>query len=126
MATTKTLKPTNTTITIPAFQGEKPDARVLTDAEGKLADAINAIASISSTQTAHGSVTFTIKAAKHGLIFFANNMVGFIKFSIGQNVYVIGSMPSGFTLTDNDDMTLTLSRSNGNDFAFTLVQFGVG
>lgn len=41
MATTKTLSPTNQTITIDAFQGEKPDYRHIADAEGKLADAIN-------------------------------------------------------------------------------------
>lgn len=43
MATTKTLTPTNQTITIDAFQGEKPDHRHVADAEGKLADAVNAL-----------------------------------------------------------------------------------
>ena len=43
MATTKTLTPTNQTITIDAFQGEKPDHRHVADAETKLADAINAL-----------------------------------------------------------------------------------
>lgn len=50
MATTKTLTPTNETITIDAFQGEKPDYRHVADAEGKLADAVNALNSkITST-----------------------------------------------------------------------------
>ena len=48
MATTKTLAPTNQTITIAAFQGEKPDQRQIADAEGKLADAINALYTSSS------------------------------------------------------------------------------
>lgn len=43
MATTKTLSPTNQTITIDAFQGEKPDHRHVADAETKLADAVNAL-----------------------------------------------------------------------------------
>lgn len=43
MATTKTLTPTNQTITIDAFQGEKPDHRHVADAETKLADAVNAL-----------------------------------------------------------------------------------
>ena len=43
MATTKTLAPTNQTIRIAAFQGEKPDQRQIADAEGKLADAVNAL-----------------------------------------------------------------------------------
>jgi len=43
MATTKTLAPTNQTITIAGFQGEKPDQRQIADAEGKLADAVNAL-----------------------------------------------------------------------------------
>lgn len=43
MATTKTLTPTNETITIDAFQDEKPDYRHVADAEGKLADAVNAL-----------------------------------------------------------------------------------
>ena len=43
MATQKTLAPTNQTITIAAFQGEKPDQRQIADAEGKLADAVNAL-----------------------------------------------------------------------------------
>lgn len=52
MATTKTLAPTNQTITIAAFQGEKPDQRQIADAEGKMADAINALNShIATTGT---------------------------------------------------------------------------
>ena len=43
MATTKTLAPTNQTITIAGFQGEKPDQRQIADAESKLADAVNAL-----------------------------------------------------------------------------------
>lgn len=50
MATTKTLTPTNQTITIDAFQGEKPDHRHVADAEGKLADAINALNSKLATK----------------------------------------------------------------------------
>ena len=43
MATTKTLTPTNQTITIQAFQGEKPDFQYISDAEEKIADAVNAL-----------------------------------------------------------------------------------
>lgn len=41
-ATTKTLTPTNQTISIPAFT-DKPDNRLQTDSTGKLADAVNAL-----------------------------------------------------------------------------------
>ena len=41
-ATTKTLTPTNETISIPAFT-DKPDNRLQTDSTGKLADAVNAL-----------------------------------------------------------------------------------
>lgn len=54
MATSKTLTPTNETITIDAFQGEKPDYRHVADAEGKLADAINALNS--QIATTYGSI----------------------------------------------------------------------
>ena len=41
-ATTKTLTPTNQTISIPAFT-DKPDNRLQTDSTSKLADAVNAL-----------------------------------------------------------------------------------
>ena len=41
-ATTKTLTPTNETISIPAFT-DKPDNRLQTDSTSKLADAVNAL-----------------------------------------------------------------------------------
>ena len=60
MATTKTLTPTNQTITMAAFQGEKPDQRQIADAEGKLADAVNALNSqITSVSKANGTANTT-------------------------------------------------------------------
>ena len=65
MATTKTLAPTNQTITIAAFSGEKPDQRQIADAETKLADAINAVNSqlgglIGNRTTASGANNNTL------------------------------------------------------------------
>lgn len=60
MATTKTLTPTNQTITIAAFQGEKPDHRHVADAESKLADAINALNSQLATLATNRTATISV------------------------------------------------------------------
>jgi len=57
--TTKTLTPTNQTITLPDMT-ERPDANVLVDGIGKDADAINALSDQMSTYT--GGVLCTTKA----------------------------------------------------------------
>lgn len=64
MATQKTLAPTNQVITIDAFQDEKPDYRHVADAEGKLADAVNALNSkmANPPNVAYTSVTGTSQA----------------------------------------------------------------
>lgn len=70
MATTKTLTPTNKTITIDAFQGEKPDHRHVADAETKLADAVNALNSqlvpTYSSVTLASGITGTIYIMRMG------------------------------------------------------------
>lgn len=77
MATTKTLTPTNETITIDAFQGEKPDHRHVADAEGKLADAVNALNSkitpiykktITGTTSATGAIDSQINVDNNYIV----------------------------------------------------------
>ncbi len=68
MATTKTLAPTNQTITLAEFT-EKPDNRVNVNNDSKLADAVNALNSnirtvphiFTVTVPANGSITITKK-----------------------------------------------------------------
>lgn len=71
MATTKTLTPTNQTITIDAFQGEKPDHRHVADAEGKLADAVNAL---NSNKVAYALGNDTIENIQAAIITLAGTM----------------------------------------------------
>lgn len=66
MATTKTLTPTNQTITIDAFQGEKPDHRHVADAETKLADAVNALNSQLFTNKADTTLVNLVKTFNVG------------------------------------------------------------
>ena len=81
MATTKTLTPTNQTITIAAFSGEKPDQRQIADAETKLADAVNALNSqlilkqySKSKGNTAGDLTFeTSENRYNALIFLVDN-----------------------------------------------------
>lgn len=69
MATTKTLAPTNQTITIAGFQGEKPDQRQVADAEGKMADAINALNSqIASDWTGCADYKETIESSANAVL----------------------------------------------------------
>lgn len=77
MATTKTLTPTNETITIDAFQGEKPDHRHVADSETKLADAVNALNSkltriykktITGTTLATGAIDSQLNVSNYYIV----------------------------------------------------------
>lgn len=70
-----------------------------------------------------GTVDISITYSRHSMLFYANHMVSFIKFP-DSGLFTIGDLDSGFTLTDNNNNTLTLTRKNGAQFAYTLVIFG--
>ena len=76
-ATTKTLTPTNQTISIPAFT-DKPDNRLQTDSTSKLADAVNALNSnksnkilsmvVEGTTDADGDIAIGLSQSAYSII----------------------------------------------------------
>lgn len=131
MAVSKTLTPTNVTISIPAMT-DQPDASVFSNCVDKEADAINALnsqlgqvkmkASYGNAPT--GSVTLPLPSAgKYVILFFAANMVGIVKYDQSQTMYIMGDVPTGWTVTDNKDAdrTMTITRSNSNTFSWGLI-----
>ena len=111
MATsTKTLTPTNQTITIPDMT-ERPNVSLLTDGIGKEADAINALNSnFGSLQT----YTPTIASSSTGFaadnISFSYVRVGKLLFINGRfNISNVGSSPTvnGFTISLPSGMSCT-------------------
>ena len=91
MATTKTLTPTNQTITMAAFQGEAPDQRQIADAEGKLADAVNAVHS-SITANNLGSFS-TLSDLQTALLAAAQNVA---QYGVQCVSFYAGASYSGF------------------------------
>ena len=89
MATTKTLTPTNQTITMAAFQGEKPDQRQIADAEGKLADAINALNSQLFTNKADTTLIDLVKTFNVGTYNFRLDNATDAPISSGGVVYKV-------------------------------------
>ncbi len=131
MATSKTLQPTNVTIQIPAMT-DQPDASVFSNCIDKEADAINELnsqlgqvkmqASYGTAST--GSVTLPVPlAGRYCILFFAANMVGIVKYDQSQTMYIMGDVPTGWTITDNkdNDRTMTITRSNGSNFSWGLI-----
>ena len=116
MATTKTLTPTNQTITIDAFQGEKPDHRHVADAETKLADAVNALNSqiagygSSKIYTVGANQSITIPMTGFGvwLIFrsYAPNIVfvkanGDVESAVGNATHISVSVSNNILTVTN-------------------------
>lgn len=127
MATTKTLTPTNETITIDAFQGEKPDHRHVADAETKLADAVNALNSkignlkfFATSVASNGSKTLTIANDTRAIIYTvggSQNVMDCISInstSGGVVAYKSMNAPSGQTVsTSTNALTITNTNSVG-------------
>lgn len=119
MATTKTLTPTNEPITIDAFQGEKPDYRHIADAEGKLADAVNALNSYKSGDTIEAGANNAMYAGRVG---WSGKQVWFTipldkPIASGINTATVTNRGSGtiFLCTANSAVTVGL-----NDFDVTV------
>ena len=104
-ATTKTLTPTNQTISIPAFT-DKPDNRLQADSTGKLADAVNALAEQAGHYTCvqYGNLT-------------PGTGVDFTPSSAAYNCFEIKifGYGGGFALVYIDSSSVTIDyRSNAN------------
>ena len=125
MATQKTLAPTNQTITIAAFQGEKPDQRQVADAEGKLADAVNALNSQKTNRIAAGfaasntgTTVFNISGGARFLVAVIDSTstrcgLYIVQATAGGVVSVVDiKSASGITFTTGTN-TLTLTTENG-------------
>ena len=105
MATTKTLTPTNQTITIQAFQGEKPDFQYISDAEGKIADAVNALNS-------------QITTYQNGTYYFANSHSTFAGRNGWSGLVIRFSVPTGREKKSNNQ-TATFNLGGTTVYACT-------
>lgn len=130
MATSKTLAPTNVTISIPAMT-DTPDASVFSNCVDKEADAINTLNSQLGKMTVHGVATAsggscTITAIKNGeyiVFFYAGHMTSLFLAGTSTQVFFGGDDPAdyGFTFTRNDKV-YTITRTNGNDFQYAWLE----
>ena len=126
MATSKTLAPTNVTISIPAMT-DQPNASVLANCADKEADAINALNSqkatlVQKTIEAGSSVSITFSAYATYAIFFC----GYVETSRGLIVgtadasnilYKSVSAASDITITSSG---LTATFQNGGQYSVPL------
>lgn len=120
-ATTKTLTPTNQTISIPAFT-DKPDNRLQTDSTSKLADAVNALNSkmANHLEIKYISATDT-SSVKNGIIsccsIFATlvNDSGFytVRFYVAGVINLIG------WVIKNDSEYTGFLEEDGDCYSFT-------
>lgn len=125
MATSKTLAPTNVTISIPAMT-DAPNASVISNCLDKEADAINALNSqksnkvIVSFTTTSGNNVFTLAANSRLLMFSADSNAGrcgmWIVFSTGGGV--TGVVPvlsaTGITVTEGTGQITFNSQGTPN------------
>lgn len=118
MATTKTLTPTNETITIDAFQGEKPDHRHVADAETKLADAVNALNSkiAIKSHTVQNVTTDTNASFNSGLMVADAIIVG-VNATVGTGFITVAGVYNGewvMQVRNFSNGTLKTSSNIGN------------
>ena len=133
MATSKTLKPTNVSISIPAFT-DQPDQRLNTNCIDKEADAINALAdklstaSVKKCATANGTVTFEIPHGHYAIVLYAGHMSSvYNAVTETTTVYAGGDSFSdaGFTMTKAaNSNNFTLTRTNSNNFQWAMIDIG--
>lgn len=126
MATSKTLKPTNQTISIPAMT-DRPNQAVNSNCIEKLADAVNAIEDrtagmevFKSTYNQGSSKQITVPTGKSALIFYAGHMSSVFNAETQQSTIYSGGdsfSDAGFTVSKSGD-TYTFTRTNGNPFQF--------
>ena len=138
MATSKTLAPTNVTISIPAMT-DQPNASVLANCADKEADAINALNSqignfgtITSEWASNGSpVTFS-PPKTFGIIIFkipttASTAQTSIGYYVKQNGYVVFSWigtPSSYLTVTTSGVNVTLATTAGNGTQASCIGFG--
>ena len=126
MATTKTLAPTNQTITIAAFQGEKPDQRQIADAEGKLADAVNALNSqklnkiaTAFTASTTGTTVFNIGSGARFLVAVVDSTMArcglyIVVANAAGDVSVVDIKTASGISFSTDTNKLTLTSASGS------------
>jgi hypothetical protein len=129
--TTKTLTPTNQTITLPDMT-ERPDASVLVDGIGKDADAINALASnipasIQGTVTWGNNIVITRSSINHTvLVMGGRDDIGFsVYIPTGTNEKVIlsniNSAISTVTVNNSTITIATKSSGYGSNINYTAI-----
>ena len=128
MATSKTIKPTNQTVSIPEMT-DTPDQSVNSNAISKTIDGLNAIEDrtsglnvVKTAYTASGvsSVTFDIPAGRHGVVFYAGHMSSLFNNDNSFTTIFSGGdsfADAGFTITKSGS-TYTLTRTNGTRFSW--------
>ena len=119
MATSKLLKPTNVTISIPEFT-DQPDQRVNSNCLDKEADAINTLSEQIATATTVKTYTFasSIAIKRYGNVCFLSCVTGTYSNSAawGTLTYTVGTstgslvIPSGY----RPAMTVELKDTNAN------------
>ena len=131
MATSKTLKPTNVTIQIPAF-ADKPDQRLNSNCLDKEADAINALSDnkanlVQRTIEANATLTLTFSAYATYAIFFC----GYVETSRGLYVgtcdttsilYKVISGATDFNITSSG-RTISITNNGQYSTPFRMLLF---
>ena len=129
-ATTKTLTPTNQTISIPAFT-DKPDNRLQTDSTSKLADAVNALNSNKANKgvirlASNSSVSITVDNYDTAMIIFLatnNTNTALYVFSNGYLAPVKSAENVTVTLSSNYK-TITITNDTGTAFHVGCISAG--
>lgn len=128
MATTKTIQPTGTTITIPAMT-DRPDASVFAMDISRITDAVNAenskftnkFQTYNQTVNAGSDFTFTLTTGSHA---FCGIAAGFCHlFMTGESsnpTLYFTDVPSGFEITSSGT-TVTIHRTNGAAFGIGII-----
>ena len=123
MATNKTLKPTNQTISIPAM-ADRPNQSVNSNCIEKLADAVNTIEDRTAGMEVFRSVynqaaskQITVPTGKSALIFYAGHMSSVFNAETQQSTIYSGGdsfSDAGFTVSKSGD-TYTLDRKHTSE-----------
>ena len=122
MATSKTLAPTNVTISIPAM-ADAPDASVFSNCVDKEADAINALNS-QITTTAVSDLTLTnVASGGHVYAWKAGSVVTLtfdFTVSTAATTLTLTTLPSGYEPKGNITQLLKVLGNPSGDYYLTL------
>lgn len=77
---------------------------------------------VQKSESASGTVSFTLTANKYALIFYAGHMTSVYAGGSGDVLYISGDDPTqyGFTLSRNNS-AYTLTRGSGSSFYFAML-----